>query len=68
MVLNNYKKKINSNSSMMWTGNISQCTDDEIRLFAGPNPRDGRVQVCLAGQCVTVCREGWRRRKWPANS
>ncbi len=35
------------------------CTDGDIRLVGGTNPREGRVEVCYNEQYGTVCDLGF---------
>jgi len=35
------------------------CTNGDIRLQGGTNPREGRVEICNNNQWGTVCSDFW---------
>ena len=47
---------LNGSHTYYFPGN---CTNGDIRLEGGRNPKEGRVEVCVGDHWVTVCYDGW---------
>ena len=40
---------------------VTTCTHDALRLMNGSTSDEGRVEMCVNGEWVSVCDNGWDR-------
>ena len=42
---------------------LAVCENRELRLTGGTTDREGRVEVCMNGRWMAVCKNGWTERE-----
>ena len=42
-----------------WCTNLGGCVSGDVRLLDGSDSSNGRVEVCVNGQWLGVCDNGW---------